>query len=266
MKVEVRSPLLSNLISYPKFELDEYYKRINDLDKMGIKDVILEGPAQLYGLKILGKGHSGVVLKVNTHSGKNYALKIRRLDSRRKDCLTEINNQKLANIVGIGPKLLENTHDLILMEFINGKGISDWFIDQSNSTVLNKKSVGSIVNEILEQCYRLDSLNLDHGELTRIYSHIMVSDKNQISIIDFESSSTKRKPSNVTSVTQALFLSGSVSKKISQYIKIKNYNLLLNQLRQYKKKEPGYILKIYSLKLTEKDRFTIQYYLVTFFH
>jgi putative serine/threonine protein kinase len=64
----------------------------------------------------------------------------------------------------------------------------------------------------------------------------MVSDKNQISIIDFESSSTKRKPSNVTSVTQALFLSGSVSKKISQYIKIKNYNLLLNQLRQYKKK------------------------------
>ena len=266
MKVEVRSPLLSNLISYPKFDLDEYYKRINDLDKMGIKYVILEGPAQLYELKILGKGHSGVVLKVKTHSGKNYALKIRRLDSRRKDCLTEINNQKLANIFGIGPKLLENTHDLILMEFINGKGIYDWFIDQSNSTVLNKKSVGSIVNEILEQCYRLDSLNLDHGELTRIYSHIMVSGKNQISIIDFESSSTKRKPSNVTSVTQALFLSGSVSKKISQYIKIKNYNLLLNQLRQYKKKEPGYILKIYSLKLTEKDRFTIQYYLVTFFH
>ena len=235
MKVEVRSPLLSNLISYPKFELDEYHKRINDLDKMGIKDVILEGPAQLYELKILGKGHSGVVLKVNTHSGKNYALKIRRLDSRRKDCLTEINNQKLANIVGIGPKVLENTNDLILMELINGKGISDWIIDESNKADLNKKNVGNIVNEILEQCYRLDNLNLDHGELTRIDSHVMVSDNRQVSIIDFESSSTKRKPSNVTSVTQALFLSGSVSKKIYQYIKIKDYNLLLNQLRQYKK-------------------------------
>jgi len=264
LKVEVRSPLISNLISYPKFDSDEYCKRIEDLDKMGIKDVILEGHAQLYELKILGKGYSGVVLKVNTYSGKYFALKIRRLDSRRKDCLTEINNQKLANIVGIGPTILENTHDLILMEFINGKGISDWFIDQSNSTDLTKKSVVSIVNEILEQCYKLDTLNLDHGELTRIDNHVMVSDKNQISIIDFESSSTKRKPSNVTSVTQALFLSGSVSKKISQYIKIKNYNLLLNQLRQYKKKEVGYILKIYSLKLMEKDRDT-QYYIYPFF-
>jgi putative serine/threonine protein kinase len=63
----------------------------------------------------------------------------------------------------------------------------------------------------------------------------MISNKNQISIIDFESSSTKRKPSNVTSVTQALLLSGAVSKKISQYIKIKSYDLLLNQLRNYKK-------------------------------
>ena len=236
MKVEVRSPLLFNLISYPKFDSDEYCKRIDDLDKMDIKDVILEGPAQLFELKILGKGHSGVVLKVNTYSGKNFALKIRRLDSRRKDCLTEINNQKLANIVGIGPKVLENTNDLILMELINGKGISDWIIDQSNKADLNKKNVGNIVNEILEQCYRLDNLNLDHGELTRIDSHVMVSDNRQVSIIDFESSSTKRKPSNVTSVTQALFLSGSISKKISQYIKIKNYNLLLNQLREYKKK------------------------------
>jgi putative serine/threonine protein kinase len=63
----------------------------------------------------------------------------------------------------------------------------------------------------------------------------MISNKKQISIIDFETSSTKRKPSNVTSVTQALLLSGAVSKKISQYIKIKSYDLLLNQLRNYKK-------------------------------
>ncbi len=202
MKVEIRSPLISKLISYPKFDADEYGKRITDVEKMGIKDVILEGFTQLYELKILGKGHSGVVLKVNTYSGKNFALKIRRLDSRRKDCLIEVKNQKLANLVGIGPKILENTHDLVLMEFINGKGISDWLVDHSNLTDFNKKNVVHIVNEILEQCYTLDNLNLDHGELTRIDNHIMISDKNQISIIDFESSSTKRKPSNVTSVTQ----------------------------------------------------------------
>lgn len=235
MKVDVRSPLISTLISYPKFNSDEYSKRIIDLENMGVKDVILEGSTQIYELKLLGKGHSGVVLKVNTHSGKKFALKIRRLDSRRKDCLSEVNNQRLANLVGIGPKILANTQDLILMEFINGKGIFDWLVDHSDLTDLKKKRVVDIVNEILEQCYTLDNLNLDHGELTRIDNHIMISYKNQISIIDFESSSTKRKPSNVTSVIQALLLSGSVSKKISQYIRIKNYDLLLYQLRKYKK-------------------------------
>lgn len=235
MKVDVRSPLITNLISYPKFDSEEYSKRIIELEKMGVKDVFLEGFTQIHELKILGKGHSGVVLKVNTHSGKIFALKIRRLDSRRRDCLTEVNNQKLANLVGIGPKILANTHELILMEFINGKGIFDWLVDHSNLTDLNKKRVVHIVNEILEQCFTLDNLNLDHGELTRIDNHVMISDKNEISIIDFESSSTKRKPANVTSVIQALLLSGSVSKKISRYIKIKNYDLLLNQLRKYKK-------------------------------
>ena len=235
MKVEFRSPLISNLISYPKFNSLEYCKRINDIDKMGIKNVILEGPSQLCELKILGKGHSGVVLKVNTYSGKNYALKIRRIDSRRKDCLTEVNNLRLANVVGIGPKIIEYTNDLILMELINGKSIFERVIERAIKRDLNKENVINIVIEIMEQCYRLDTLNLDHGELTRIDSHIMISDKNQISIIDFESSSTKRRPSNVTSVVQALFWSGTISKKISQYIKINDYNDLLYQLRIYKK-------------------------------
>jgi putative serine/threonine protein kinase len=235
LKVEFRSPLISNLISYPKFNSLEYSKRINDLDKIGIKNVILEGPSQLFGLKILGKGHSGVVLKVNTCSVNNYALKIRRIDSRRKDCLNEVNNLRLANTVGVGPKIIEYTNDLILMEFINGKSILDWVIDQGAIRDLNKENLINMVNEILEQCYRLDTLNLDHGELTRIESHVMISNKNQISIIDFESSSTKRRTSNVTSVVQSLFWSGTIAKKISQYIKINDYNDLLNQLRIYKK-------------------------------
>ena len=232
--VEFRSSLISTLISYPKFISNEYYKRINDLDKMGIKDVILEGPTQMFELRSRGKRNSGIVLKVRTYSGKNYALKIRRIDSRRKDCLTEVNNLRLANIVGVGPKILHYTNDLILMELINGKSIFDWIIDQFTLTILNKENILKIVNEILEQCYRLDMINLDHGELTRIDSHIMISNKNQITIIDFESSSIQRRPANVTSVIQALFWSGRVSKQISKYINIKNHNLLRKKLRLYK--------------------------------
>ena len=236
--MQISSPIISKLISYPKLDLYEYHKRISDIYRIGVKDAILEGPTRLCELNILGKGHSVIVLKVNGYSEKNMALKIRRLDSRRKDSLNEVNNQKLANLIEIGPQIIDNTDDLILMELITGKGISDWLDDPSNFNLDNSKKIINIVNEILEQCYRLDVLNLDHGELTRIDKHVMVSEYNQISIIDFESSSTKRKPSNVTSASQALLLSGGlISKKICKFIKIKDHEYLLNGLKNYKKRK-----------------------------
>ena len=234
MEVNIRSSIIYNLISYPKFNNTEYCKRIDLLEKMGIKNVLLEGNTKLYGLRILGKGHAGIVIKVNTHSGDIIALKIRRLDSRRKNCSMEVSCQKLANCVGVGPRIIDNNDDLILMEFIDGVRISDWFIDQTNSPNITIQKIRQIVNELLEQCYRLDKVNLDHGELTRIDRHVMISDNNNISIIDFESSSINRRPSNVTSVTQALFISGSVSKKISQYIEIRDHDQLIKRLKDYK--------------------------------
>ena len=236
--MQISSPIISKLISYPILDLYEYHKRISDIYRIGVKDAILEGPTRLCELNILGKGHSGIVLKVNGYSEKNMALKIRRLDSRRKDSLNEVNNQKLANVIEIGPQIIDNTDDLILMELITGKGISDWLDDPSNFNLDNSKIIINIVNEILEQCYKLDVLNLDHGELTRIDNHVMVSEYNQISIIDFESSSTKRKPSNVTSASQALLLSGGIiSNKICKFIKIKDHKYLLNSLKNYKKRK-----------------------------
>ena len=207
-----------------------------DLYKLGVKDAILEGPTKVCELNILGKGHSGIVLKVNSFSKKTMALKIRRVDSRRMDSLTEVFNHKLANLVGIGPQIIDNTNDLILMELITGKGIYEWLQDPTTFHLLTSTNIINIVNQILEQCYRLDVLHLDHGELTRIDNHVMVSENNDISIIDFESASTKRKPCNVTSATQALLLSGgSISRKICKFINLKDTDLLLNCLKKYKK-------------------------------
>lgn len=236
MKVPINSPLISQLISYPKLDIYEYHNRMIDLYKLGVKDAILEGPTKVCELNILGKGHSGIVLKVNAFSKKTMALKIRRVDSRRMDSLTEVFNHKLANLVGIGPQIIDNTNDLILMELITGKGIYEWLQDPTTFHLLTSTNIINIVNQILEQCYRLDVLHLDHGELTRIDNHVMVSENNDISIIDFESASTKRKPCNVTSATQALLLSGgSISRKICKFINLKDPDLLLNCLKKYKK-------------------------------
>ena len=236
--MRINSPIISKLISYPKLDIYEYHKRMIDLHKIGVEDAILEGPTKLCELNILGKGHSGIVLKVNTCSKKTMALKIRRVDSRRKDSLTEVYNQKVANLEGIGPQIIDHTNDLILMELITGKGIYDWLQDPTTFHLVTSTNIINIVTEILQQCYRLDILHLDHGELTRIDNHVMVSENNQISLIDFESASTKRKPCNVTSASQALLLSGgSISKKICKFIDLKDPEFLLNSLKKYKKRK-----------------------------
>ena len=68
--MQINSPIISKLISYPKLDLSEYLKRMIDLYKIGVEEAILEGPTRLCELNILGKGHSGIVLKVNVYSKK----------------------------------------------------------------------------------------------------------------------------------------------------------------------------------------------------
>ena len=70
----------------------------------------------------------------------------------------------------------------------------------------------------MEDCYRLDQIGFDHGELSNISKHVIVG-KTKASIIDFESSSTKRRPSNVTSITQAFFIGSGNAKKAQKIYK-----------------------------------------------
>ena len=73
------------------------------------------------------------------------------------------------------------------MELIDGKKISLWIDEQGNcNNLISKQAVKKVINEILEQCYHLDGIYLDHGELTRINNHIIISYEKKVVIIDFE--------------------------------------------------------------------------------
>ena len=68
--------------------------------------------------------------------------------------------------------------------------------------------------------------------MSNISKHVIVG-KTKSSLIDFESSSTKRRPSNVTSITQAIFIGSGIAKKVQKnlqksfqtedYYALKNY-------------------------------------------
>lgn len=236
MKNDINSPLLQNIISYPKFNESQYYERINELVSLGVEEIILTGPTKIFNLNILGKGHSGVVVKVNTKNGNNLALKIRRIDSNRKNLNNEAKFMIMANSLNIGPRLIDSKKNLILMELIEGQKILSWLENQvSVHSFKNRKLTRQVLKDIMEQCYLLDNMYLDHGELTRIDNHVLISE-NKASILDFESSSVNRKTTNVTSITQSLIFNGIIAEKVRDILALSTARYeILEHLKKYKK-------------------------------
>ncbi len=98
---------------------------INELEKLKIKSVCFVGPTKIGNLSILGKGYVGVVVLVK-RGNKEVALKIRRIDSQRKDMKNESILLKLVNSVNVGPKIIDVSKNFLVMEYLEGEKFSDW--------------------------------------------------------------------------------------------------------------------------------------------
>jgi len=223
----------SLILGYPKATNRQIKSRINELEKLKIKSILLTGPTTLGKLAILGKGYVGVVVLAKK-GNKQVALKIRRTDSQRKDMKNESILLKLVNSVDVGPKMFAVSKNFLVMEYIEGEKISDW-VDLLKGVGSTKK-LKSTIKKILQDCYKLDRLGFDHGELSNVSKHVIVG-KIKSTLIDFESSSTKRRPSNVTSITQAFFIGSGIARKTQKIYKNPPKEKIIGALKQYKQKK-----------------------------
>lgn len=197
---------------------------------MGIQKVSFQGTTQLGKLQVLGKGYVGVVVLAKKN-GKTLALKIRRTDAQRRRMSYEAKLLKIANKVGVGPKLIDYSNNFILMEFIHGKKISDWIKELKGKGTA--KIAKSAIRQVLEDCRKLDQIGFDHGELSSISKHVIIGKK--ITLIDFESASRERRVANVTSATQAIFIGSGISKVIHKIYKIPTKDDIIKSLQHYKR-------------------------------
>ena len=225
-ELDIRSPSLVPIISYPRFSEYEYRDRIIEMESLGITSIILEGKTIVNNTHVAGKGCVGIVVKAKAGSSTVCALKIRRTDADRKTMDNEARFHKIANSVGVGPRLEGQTRNLIAMRFVPGENIVEWV------AYTTKSKMRSISRAILEQCFRLDTAGLDHGELSRLERHVIVSDRSHI--IDFESASTTRKTSNVTAAAQSIFLYGAVANRVKKILGDTDREKLISALRTYK--------------------------------
>ena len=223
----------SKILGYPNATNRQIKSRISELEKLKIKSICLTGPTTIGNLKILGKGYVGVVVLVK-RGNKEVALKIRRTDSQRANMKNESVLLKLVNSVNVGPKMIDVSKNFLIMEYIEGKKFSDWI--KMLKGLGSAKQLKSTIRNVLEDCYRLDQIGFDHGELSNISKHVIVG-KNKVTLIDFESSSTKRRPSNVTSITQAFFIGSGIAKYAQKIYKNTSKEKIIVALKSYKQEK-----------------------------
>ena len=223
----------SKILGYPNATNRQIKSRINELEKLKIKSICLTGPTTIGNLEILGKGYVGLVVLVK-RGNKEVALKIRRTDSQRENMKNESILLKLVNSVSVGPKMIDVSKNFLVMEYIEGKKFSNWIEMLKGSGSV--KQLKSTIRNVLEDCYRLDQIGFDHGELSNISKHVIVG-KNKVALIDFESSSTKRRPSNVTSITQAFFIGSGIAKHAQKIYKNSSKEKIIFALKSYKQEK-----------------------------
>lgn len=232
IKKFVKEPY-SKILGYPKASLRQLQSRISELEKLKIKSISFTGQTTIGSLQILGKGYVGVVVLAKKRNNL-VALKIRRLDSQRSEMQSEAKLLRLVNTVNVGPKLYDASKNFLVMEYLEGDKIGDWI--QSLKGSGSSKKLKSIVRIILEDCYRLDQMGFDHGELSSISKHVIIG-KLRTTLIDFESSSVNRRASNVTSITQAIFIGSGIAKKVQRIYKIPPKEKIIDVLRAYKQEQ-----------------------------
>ena len=227
----VENSALAMVLCYPRPEPSELQSRAFELKSIGIDTIELSGSKSIGRARVLGKGCVGIVAKAQTQ-GRIVALKIRRVDADRQDMAHEATMLKLANSVGVGPKLLGQSKNFLVMEFIKGVPLHHWveLLPKRGA----KKRVRKTVARLLDDCFRLDGIHLDHGELSEAPKNVIVDSRDRPRIVDFESASDRRRPSNVTSITQYLLIGGGPARQLRSVLHWRRKTSLIRALRDYK--------------------------------
>ena len=205
----------ATILCYPRPDITSVTSRVDQLRELGVSALEFTGGLKLGKLSLLGKGVAGTVV-VGRTGRKRVALKIRRIDSRRDSVMHETQMLRIANSIQVGPRYYGSTTDVILMELVEGHSLPEWL-----TTLVGKgrrSRARETIESLFEQCVRLDSAGLDHGELSRAHKNVCVTEGGRPVILDFESASIDRQPKNLTSIAQYFFMGSGFARRVRRVI------------------------------------------------
>ncbi len=232
-RVDPSDTYVKKILCYPEERCEVLVKRINKIQKHGVIGFLNHGEILIEkNMRIIGKGYSSiVVLACLEHMRQPVALKIRRLDSRRRSLEYEGIMLDYLSSTGYTPILYFWSKDFIGMEYVRGVSLEK-FIEHTITTN-NTKHLFKILTKILSASYLFDLLGIDHTELNRPYGHIIVTQNNLPVYLDWESARIRKLPHNLTMVASYLFIRSKYSEYIRRLLGIDRENVIV-KLRKYK--------------------------------
>ncbi|MET1160174.1 MAG: serine/threonine protein kinase [Thermoprotei archaeon] len=221
------------VLCFPLEKCKELDYRVKLLQKNGFTALIEYG-ASILGHRVIGKGYASItVLAYHKYYGLGL-LKLRRIDSRRTTLEYEGMILDYLDRTGYTPLLYTWSREYVFMEYLkNCKSIVHVFDELVKQRDVN--SVKNTLRRVLSALYLIDLLGVDHGEVNRPYSHILLCDS-LVKIIDWESCSTIRKPHNLTSFVSYLLFRYPMRRALFELLGLDNRNVeeVLSLLRTYK--------------------------------
>jgi len=215
------------VLSYPANDVNRALILWNKIKGAGIVKLVSYGDITIDNLRVIGKGHSSiVVLGIHKNLGR-VAIKFRRADSKTQSLITECRLMKIA--YPLAPKIYFCDDDVIIREFIEGTLLIN-FIDKLSSC----KEALSLTLKLLAVGYWLDLKGIDHKELSIPNKHIIICPNGSVKVIDFESGRQASSCNLCRLASWALIRRALISKLCNiniSYIE----NTLIELLRNYKK-------------------------------
>jgi putative serine/threonine protein kinase len=223
----------SSVLCFPKPNEFELKDRIEELRSHGVTSLEFFGKSSIFGvpLPVLGKGFVGIVVVANLLSGERVAIKIRRLDADRVDLFHEAQMLSKANSAEVAPKFVKVSKNFLLMQLIDGELLPTWLKINKEPSIIRQ-----VLGEVLMNCYKLDEIGLDHGELSKAPKHVIIDRQNKPWIVDFETASDCRKVANLPAICHFLFSSsGEVARTVIERLGERKGQDVICSLQAYKK-------------------------------
>jgi len=187
-------------------------------------------PKSCTNIELFARGKRGVIFKAESNN-KIVIIKVPRPNSDAlSTTVLEARYLEKANELNIGPRLYSFSDDYVVMEFIDGVLIKDFFRDES---ILAEK-IFFVLTHIFNQLVDLDKVGINKFELTNPYKHIIIKQNFEPVLIDFERARHTIRVKNVTQFSEYL-----TSKTILPFLQKKD---LLLDVVKFKKGISDYVL------------------------